>query len=704
MTTNTPAQPHADTQALRRTKYGLNTAVAVLAALGLAVFVNLIAFHYLKRLRPLDLTAAGKYSLSPQTRKVLSQLTEDYRIVTLFGMTDPTLEPADILEARDLIDQYARFSDRIHVEHIAFGRETARLEKFLRSLTERYQDQLQPLQSALDQARQSLQDLRTQLAHQKTLLTQALSDPQLPTGQLRQLLTSVAQIFARWDQELEARLQESAQFLSSELPDYLRARETLEGVFSRAEQNFSVLISEFDKAASAPETPDALKDRLLVLADRFRESRAAVQPVLTQLKNAPTVSEYDQLRQQILSNPNPLVLIGPRQVRVLWLGNMFRPPDPAKLAPGENPEKLFQGEEHITGALLAMTLKQPPLVVFISTSSRPALGPGGEFSLVAERLQNLRFEVQSWNPGAFSSPAAPAMPSPPPPQPKPDQTVVWVLLPDLSTGPMAFAAGSAQQQAVDFLKERLDKGESALLIVGASQAVRFGGSSPVLSLLESWGIRAQLDRIIYRPFSLPDGRTQAVSFFRVTDWDASHPVVAALSGLRAAFVQASPLDIQPTDAVQLTPLVRLTGRQLWADNEFDSSNPRPDPTDPTADSFTIALAAQHNNSRLIVVADPYWAHDYITTNADDALRREGVGLAEIFGSAYPANAEMFVNCIHWLAHLDNLIAASARTQDIRRIQPMTLAAFLALRWSLLIALPAAAALTGLVVWWTRTRT
>ena len=100
---------------------------------------------------------------------------------------------------------------------------------------------------------------------------------------------------------------------------------------------------------------------------------------------------------------------------------------------------------------------------------------------------------------------------------------------------------------------------------------------------------------------------------------------------------------------------------------------------------------------MVVVADHYWASDMFcvrevrdpTTNRTKSV------------NPYPGNHELFVNSVYWLAGLDELIAASARTQDIRRIQDISDGDVSRLRNTLLFGLPFGVFVIGLSVWFTR---
>ena len=64
---------------------------------------------------------------------------------------------------------------------------------------------------------------------------------------------------------------------------------------------------------------------------------------------------------------------------------------------------------------------------------------------------------------------------------------------------------------------------------------------------------------------------------------------------------------------------------------------------------------------------------------------------------YPGNSDLFVNSICWLAHEEALIAASPRTQDIRRIEPMGSGALQTYRVLLWGGMPAVILVLGIVV-------
>jgi len=94
----------------RTARYGSNALVMSLAFVGILILVNFLAMRHHHRW---DVTAASRYSLSPQTRKVLARLEEQVKIISFFPEGDPRLE-----EVRDLLQEYTYTSDKVHYENI----------------------------------------------------------------------------------------------------------------------------------------------------------------------------------------------------------------------------------------------------------------------------------------------------------------------------------------------------------------------------------------------------------------------------------------------------------------------------------------------------------------------------------------------------------------------------------------------------------
>ena len=296
------------------------------------------------------------------------------------------------------------------------------------------------------------------------------------------------------------------------------------------------------------------------------------------------------------------------------------------------------------------------------------------------------------------------LPAVDPPTPDPGQRVVWIVLPMMPANPMMPMQTGGAERVITLLHERASVGDGAMVILSFDQSGAVGVPDPMTLWAQQWGITAQNDRMILREQVLADRRTAAQGVLSVTQWPQQLAITRALSGFTAVFAASSPLLLQESavaagqamsdqdpaagisSELMVYPLVVVTDsdKSMWAEREpKTTSKYKPEAA---AEQFTIAAAAQKDSSRLVVVADPVWATDQFTTSG-----------------AFPGNAELFVNSVYWLSGLEDMIAASARTQDIRRVGDISPTGMLTLRWAMLLGMPLVVGLAGLGVWMIRRR-
>ena len=688
------ADSTGDTQAARRLKFGLNVAIAMVAAVGIVVFINIISFKFLERAR-FDTTHARRYSLSDQTRKLLRDVKHDYRIVTLVTQSNTHFETA-----KELIEEYGYYSGKVTVTHLdpASGRGA----EFFKTVTSRYENQLDPIRTAIDHGRQALQEAESQILRQSEAVQEATKDRSVTNPKHTQLLESLARFFQQFQRECRDIGNSIEEVLDQPLADMSRiigaltdTLSKLEGVLAEARSRFRVLIDEGD-------TPDSLKNKLLLLSDSFEQMGGTLAEPLRALRDAPDASGYNELRNE-LAQPNSVVLIGHDEVQVIALQDMFRESDPDEMAraqaegrPGERP---FMGEEKITGALVSMELEHKPLVVFVTDDPRrPALGRGGTFGRVADRLQSMNFDVREWNPVGRQQMGRPPIPRPPP---KPDagQKAVWVVSALSGPNPMMGMQGPDNRGKIaQLVGEQLDSGHAALIMFAPDPGASFGVTNPLVKLVETWAITPQVDRLVHREELLQGNQTVGVAQHQVADWPDASPITQAIGRIRGLFAAACPLVLGSTQGkgIEHRVLAEVKGDRLWAETNLQGgSTPRFDEAK-AKKVFTIAASAQKEHSKLIVVADPIWATDQVT-----GYGRLGQNTADIFGAIFPANAELFVNSVFWLADLDQLIARSARAQDIRRIGDISEGGLVTVWVVLLAGMPLVTIATGVGVWLVR---
>ncbi len=693
----TPHGQRPESQASRRLKFGANVLVAAIAAGALVVALNWIAYRKYQRF---DLTATRQYSLSQQTHNVLSDLEHEVRLVTLFRANegDPYLR-----QIRDLIDEYGRYSPRLTVEHLNVDLDLARREAFFADVLSRYERELTEVSEAVERGREALRRVAVGVEPVLELLQEA-SAAMAEDESIRQFFQAANAQYRRMVNEIDQRDRAIEAALDDPLPDYGGAHGELLAQLRGWRELFNVTIAELEKASRSPSASPAVQDVALRLIERVKAARQSLEKDVSAVESASVPQAYDELRESLVSMQG-VVVMGPSQVTMIPASEMYREPDAEQVRQAGRPELRFLGEERLTGALVSMQMDQPPLVVFVLSGRGEAIGPRGQYEQVASRLRAVNFDVQQWNPAGQMSQFGQPTPPAPMPQPEPGQRAVWVFLPAVASNPSNPMMPPNLEPLGDVLRQRLGEGDSVMVMVEPNPSAMFSPEDPIRAELEPWGITPQVDRIILEQRQLPDRQTRAAAQFEVNRWSDGLAVTRALSGMPGVFLFPCPLVVAAdVPEVEHYTLIELEGPNLWAERDISMLNRIAEAEFDEAesqDSFTIGVAAEKGDQRLVVVAASGWASDQITTYGFVPGLGGGAGMADLVGAAFPANSELFVNSVYWLAGLDELIAASPRTQDIRRIADMSPAERSTYKWLLLAGMPIAILAGGVGVWLVR---
>ncbi|MCH7897403.1 MAG: GldG family protein, partial [candidate division NC10 bacterium] len=106
----------------RGTRYGLNTAVALLLFLAVVLVVEALAIRHNARV---DLTEGSRHTLSSQSIKVLRSLEKEVNAVAFYRIDEPAKAAA-----QDLLDQYAHFSSKFRSEFVDPDRHPALARRY----------------------------------------------------------------------------------------------------------------------------------------------------------------------------------------------------------------------------------------------------------------------------------------------------------------------------------------------------------------------------------------------------------------------------------------------------------------------------------------------------------------------------------------------------------------------------------------------
>lgn len=92
-------------------KYGINTSFAIAVIVGIVVFIEAISYRHYKSF---DLTGSKRYTISAQSKKIVSSLTQNVKITGFFNATQKAEQQA----LRDLLNQYSYHSTKFSFEFI----------------------------------------------------------------------------------------------------------------------------------------------------------------------------------------------------------------------------------------------------------------------------------------------------------------------------------------------------------------------------------------------------------------------------------------------------------------------------------------------------------------------------------------------------------------------------------------------------------
>ena len=751
-TTPLPAESSkAQTAARRRSTQGLMLLIAVVASVGIVVIVNYLVYWQYRGLSPearawvrYDLTSTRKYSLSEQSRGVINELDKPHRLVTMLG--GESISDEQQQRVRDLADEYGRASTRIDVQHIALERDTDQRAELLAEMDAMFTEETKAIRGSiaeglafLDRSKETVDKitslLQTIIDSDVEMRPQSIQDQRLADlhsqylriQDQRQQLVDLrdSMLGSDWQSRLRepGRVAADVSGAGDQMPDYTQlmakiqeyviqlTRQTLPDTPSKADQLMRGIVINNNTTPSARQAALEAQNTLAALVQQIPQVHKTLTAEADPLLLVAPPMRYEQARK-ILNDEPCVLLTADGDARVLPAHVLFRGAGQSDTSQSAD---LFVGEEQLTGALISMRLDPPPLIVFIrSNTGRRALsvsGPDeqvvdGTYDHVAERLLAMDFEVAEWSRPLRDEP----------PKARPGQRVVWITMPYLK--PDASRKQSLDNTLKDkvtaHLTDRLKAGDSAMVMLSYNPDTdpRLDNSAQadsLINLLKSYGVDAQVYQNVSRLSQESEDAEKSVysSAFLVEDWPSSSIVGQSLEGIDTYFFAPMPLSIKNVDGVKQTPLVELTLPAMYVqrnvpDRETGAFTPEPDSA---RASVTIGAAIEQDDSRLVTIGDATWALDNIASLAILPDGKTGPGLINEPGArlAYPGNTDLFVNAVCWLAHEDQLIAASPRTQDVRRISDLSEQGQGVYRVALLGGMPSAIFAIGIVVWLIRRR-
>jgi ABC-type uncharacterized transport system involved in gliding motility auxiliary subunit len=323
--------------------------------------------------------------------------------------------------------------------------------------------------------------------------------------------------------------------------------------------------------------------------------------------------------------------------------------------------RFFRGEALFSSAIHALTQTSRPTVHFVQghgERSPSNFDRRSGYSRIAARLRDDNVEVELLNLGEAKS--------------VPSHCALMVV------------AGPVREWApfeLALLRDYLDRKGRLLLLLDARTR---SGLEP---LLRNWGVDIA-DDVVIDPANTLNGRDLYVSSY------ADHPISSPLQGMASTFFLPRSIRPFPLGGGSDKPSVHelATSSALgWAEFDPDAPAPRFDPQIDVPGPVPIAAAiergpvpgvhVQIQPTRIVVIGDSAFASN---------------------GGLMGANADFFLNSVHWLLAREELLGIAPRAVEELRLS-LDAGQLRRLFALVVVALPAAVACLGGAVLWRRRR-
>lgn len=676
----------------------LNVANLVLFLLGaLTIVFVLNVFARRENLRErIDATKTRAYSLTDQTRQLLSGLEGQWKIAII--MDQRRADRAMRRQIDEVLGRYTSASPNISVVRIDPGDPATLVEydALLAELNAIYRDEVAAYDRALDSGLQQFRELplfALQQSGQIEALVGVMPQDDPMREQLRQRLGAVSILSDQGDQVIAAVDKARRVDESRPVPDYDAARSTLAAALSQSAGDLDELAETLGRFSQQPGVTGQAKE--FVLAAQ-RESRAMSQRLAEAADPLKRLAplELSTIGTQ-LQQGEAAVILSPKRAAVIPSSQLFPKSNLRQLEDGRTLfDQRFRGEQLISAAIRSMTVERMPLVVFVHAEEKSLLRPRDkqeDVFGVAEMLKASRYEVLEWM--LAENAAKPGAPK--------GQPVVWVIVPPPPARSMQ--PTPAVMALIDAISKHVADGESVLLSVSPSLVAKYGQPDPFATMAAGFGIEANTAELVLE--SETPGGLQISFGQALREFSPEHPIGRAIDGQQTYFGMPVPLRLSETSGARQFIIASIAPSPTrWIEREWTGDLTRRDPKarQPLAELVPLLVAAERSNptgrgtQRLIMSGSGGW----MISNIADVVIDIGGGRVALIN---PGNHELMLASVAWLAGMDDLIAASPISQEIARLRGITPAVRTVWMWIAVAGLPGACALLGLGVWWRRRR-
>jgi hypothetical protein len=726
------AQAAAMQASTRRFVYGTQVLITIALAVAVVSMAIWLAGRFSGRF---DMTSAGRNSLSPRTQKLLTGLNTN---ITLTGTYTTALkEVRKFAEkhrnmVRDLLDLYETGGKgKVTTAMIDPSTSPADVQKLLKRLVEKsaYKDEANPHREAI----KTFPELNTRIAE----VVKSESDQINAIAQKDARLRGETALFGlryelnRVQKDATDAEREIDELIKSEIPRYGQAVELARKNLTAAKSALSALQGwMMNEGRQIPGVADETRKFFEGAEGRYKDLLSAIEAELSKtndLKRVKFEELYDALKggECILVETDSEAAVIPQYEVFVSRGDRAPPSD-------DGDQSEFNGETAVSSAILRLTQKVKTAVIFVRHGGQQMLRPDfknmnqfnmqelprAPFGTINEMMTKENFSPEEWD--LATAPAPPTV--------KDAAKTIYVIFPP---SPPQRNPMMQQQPPMGMTPDQKQKILDAVRQGGL--AIFMTGWSPPRSMFETtqapyeyseflkstWGIDVRTDAIALRfgpamkdpslrfPSVTQQGQLDVIvgnDSIRLTD----HPIAKPLETLPAGLEGACPILLAPAasrpagakietvietaqsdDIWAVTDIRRLSedAKQHEGTRRYESDIPSP---------FPIAVAGEGDGGQKVVVfASDQFISDNMLQMASLVRIGNSLGLAAVF----PANADLFLNSLHWLTGESNRIAVGPSRGDVPRLDKLKegpVASF----WRFFLAglWPLCAGLAGLGVW------
>ncbi|HUB25124.1 MAG TPA: Gldg family protein [Tepidisphaeraceae bacterium] len=706
----------AESQRQRWLKYGGNVVLTCIVAIALAIMVT-----YASERKPwrIDTTAAGLYSLKPQTLKILHRVNKPIRLISLYTHSKPpqsededenapAVVPADeaAQTVSDLLQEYANANPNITVETIDPVTNPARVDDLIEQVEAKYGGEVNKYRDFVNSFQpriKQIQDIANPEVQAVFALPLSQDTDKAILLTLQEAFLTV-QEFPKDLSDLEDQIQRP---LHQKPPDYKGAADAITQSMTNLSNLLDAVISNFNALEKRGGLPPAVAQYMTTSLPHYQTMKKLADDTVAADKKLGEL-KLDTLRSA-LRERNTILVMGDTEWRSINYDQVWQLP--AQRVAGlsdEAPKPRFAGEQQVTAAILGVTSGgKKPMVAIVRAGGPPlaeSMGPfgGGNTPLAdaAGRLALYNFDVVEKDlTGQFAAQSQGMVSEPSDDEIKDATWIVWGFS-DQQPNP---ETGEAPPSIAPQVAAHLKAGGSAVIITGFHQ-------DAMSEALADWGVNVRTDAMIVHE-KIPAASAEAGDIvqevlrlpyvFDLHDY-GDHPLAKPLESLEGLFGGMSPVELRPVKGYDASPLLPIPtapeAPKTWGTVNFQAIQNNQAPVyDPSADvpgPLYAGAALEHDRSRLVVLAAGDFANNQwleltartVDPNAPPVIR-------------FPGNGELFTNSVFWAAHQDTLIDISPAAMDIGRIGNISSGMLNFLRVGiLLIGLPGLVIVTGLGVY------